>query len=82
MKEDMVKIARVQFIIDSKTISLGPESARLLRNEVCNLLGPRSTGEEVTKNAPIWIDPNAEPHPEKWVLGYVDGEYVLTIYVK
>ena len=81
MKEGMVKVDRIQFIIDSKNISLGPESARLLRNEICNLLGPR-TENGAKEDAPIWIDPNAEPYPEKWMLGHQDGKCVLTIYVK
>ena len=76
----LIKLERIVLVLKDKQIKLTPEEARILRDELHGVLGPRCNDVVQCEKADILIDPNAEPYPERWNLIRV-GPTTLMIFI-
>jgi hypothetical protein len=76
----LIKVEQIILVLKDKQVKLSPEEARLLRDELHGLLGPRCNDVVHQENAAILIDPNAEPYPERWSL-IRTGPTTLMIFI-
>lgn len=78
--KNLLKLTAINLKLGSRGLTLNPDEARKLRDELQELLGPKTGDMPYYIQQPIWIDHNAEPWPDRWDVSYENG-VTLTINV-
>lgn len=71
--EGLVKVTSIAVSINGNLVELTPDQARILRDELHELLGPKPTywpHVPLWESAPIYCDPNSEKWPDHWTVKY------------
>lgn len=72
-QEGLVRVTSITISIGEKRVELTTDQARVLRDELQELLGPRINywpNVKIWESPPVYCDPNSERWPEHWSITY------------